>query len=235
MLEIRGRKNSSNVIPVMWAVGELGLEHRRHNIGGSFGGDDTEEYVRLNPNRLIPTISDDGFVLWESMAITRYLCRHYGLGTLFPSDDQQAALADQWMDWYKSSITPNLMPIFVNLVRTPKPERNEEVIKRCTAATIGYLDLLDRHLQGKSYILGEHFSMGDIPLGAMLQVLQPGHRAAGVAKPRGLVCSPVRASGLPAARDDSFRQFAAGMAGAGKGGRLSARRTAWMLHRRAAA
>ena len=71
MLEIYGRKNSSNVIPVMWTVGELGLEHQRHNIGGSFGGDDTEEYARLNPNRLIPTIRDDGFVLWESMAITR--------------------------------------------------------------------------------------------------------------------------------------------------------------------
>jgi len=168
MLEVWGRKNSSNVIPVMWTVGELGLEHVRHNIGGSFGGDDTEAYARLNPNRLIPTIDDDGFVLWESMAITRYLCRRYGLGTLCPSDDRQAALADQWMDWYKSSLTPSLMPIFVNLVRTPQDQRNEEVIKRCTAATIGYLELLDRHLQGRSYILGEHFSMGDIPLGAML-------------------------------------------------------------------
>ena len=73
MLTIWGRKNSSNVIPVMWTVGELGLEHQRHNVGGSFGGDDSEVYRLMNPNRLIPTISDHGFVLWESMAITRYL------------------------------------------------------------------------------------------------------------------------------------------------------------------
>ena len=68
MLDIWGRKNSSNVIPVMWVVGELGLEHQRHNIGGSFGGDDSEAFLQLNPNGLIPTISDHGFVLWESSA-----------------------------------------------------------------------------------------------------------------------------------------------------------------------
>ena len=168
MLEIWGRRNSSNVIPVMWAVGELGLEHRRHNIGGSFGGDDTEAYARLNPNRLIPTIRDNGFVLWESMAITRYLCRQYGAGSLWPDDSQQVALADQWMDWYKSSLAANLMPVFFNLVRTAEEQRNLEVIQRCTAATIDYLALLDRHLQGKSYLLGEHFSMADIPLGAIV-------------------------------------------------------------------
>lgn len=168
MLEIWGRKNSSNVIPVMWAVGELGLEHQRHNIGGSFGGDDTEAYARMNPNRLIPTIDDGGFVLWESMAITRYLCRRYGAGTLFPDDDQQAALADQWMDWYKSSLTPGVMPIFFNLVRTPKEKCNLEVVRQCSAATIAHLQVLEAQLQGKSYLLGDSFSMGDIPLGAMI-------------------------------------------------------------------
>lgn len=168
MLEIWGRKNSSNVIPVMWAVGELGLEHQRHNIGGSFGGDDTEAYARLNPNRLIPTINDDGFVLWESMAITRYLCRQYGFGSLCPADPQQAALADQWMDWYKSIVTPNLMKVFVNLVRTEKSRQDATAIEQGTAATVRHLGILEQQLQGRSYILGDSFSMADIPLGAML-------------------------------------------------------------------
>ena len=168
MLDIWGRKNSSNVIPVMWAVGELGVEHTRHNTGGSFGGDDTEEYGHLNPNRLIPTISDHGFVLWESMAITRYLCRKYGMGTVCPEDPQQAALADQWMDWYKSSLAANLMPVFFNLVRTEQAAQNALVIAQCTAATMTQLQTLEQHLQGRSYILGDGFSMADIPLGAMI-------------------------------------------------------------------
>jgi glutathione S-transferase len=168
MLEIWGRKNSSNVIPVMWAVGELGLEHQRHNVGGSFGGDDTEAFLQMNPNGLIPTISDDGFVLWESMAITRYLARQYGMATLYPQEPRQAALAEQWMEWYKSSITPNLMPVFFNLVRTEKSEQSQAQIKQCTAATINYLRVLERHLQGRSYMLGDLFSMADIPLEAMM-------------------------------------------------------------------
>ena len=168
MLEIYGRKNSSNVIPVMWTVGELGLEHLRHNIGGSFGGDDSEAFTRLNPNRLIPTINDNGFVLWESMAITRYLCREYGMGTLMPEDPQQAALADQWMDWYKSSLTPSVMPIFFNLVRTPKAQCNAEVVRNCIAATGTYLPILERQLEGSDYLLGNHLCIGDIPLGAMM-------------------------------------------------------------------
>jgi glutathione S-transferase len=168
MLDIWGRKNSSNVIPVMWAVGELGLEHQRHNVGGSFGGDDNEAYRALNPNGLIPTISDHGFVLWESMAITRYLCRQYGMGALCPEDPRQAALAEQWMEWYKSSITPGLMPIFFNLVRTAESARNTMLIEQCTTATISYLQTLENHLQGRPYILGDDFSMADIPLGAMM-------------------------------------------------------------------
>jgi len=168
MLDIWGRKNSSNVIPVMWAVGELGLEHHRHNIGGSFGGDDSDAFLQLNPNGLIPTISDHGFVLWESMAITRYLCRKYGMGTLCPDDPQQAALADQWMDWYKSILTPSLMPVFFNLVRTANSAQDRSVIERGTAATIRHLVVLEQHLQGRAYVLGESFSMGDIPLGAMM-------------------------------------------------------------------
>lgn len=168
MIEIWGRRNSSNVIPVMWTVGELGLEHQRHNIGGSFGGDDSDAYQQLNPNRLIPTISDDGFVIWESMAITRYLCRQYGSGSLWPDDPQQAALADQWMDWYKSTLAPNLMAIFFNLVRTPKAEQDLAKISECTLAAIGALRLLEPYLHNQPYLLGDSLTMADIPLGAII-------------------------------------------------------------------
>ena len=73
MLKILGRKTSVNVQKVMWAVGELGLPHERVDLGGEFGGLDTPEYGALNPNRLVPTIDDDGFTLWESNTIVRHL------------------------------------------------------------------------------------------------------------------------------------------------------------------
>jgi len=66
MLRVFGRRTSINVQKVMWAVGELGLPHERIDAGGEFGGLDTLEYGAMNPNRMIPTIDDNGFVLWES-------------------------------------------------------------------------------------------------------------------------------------------------------------------------
>ena len=60
------------------------------------------------------------------------------------------------------------MPVFVNLVRTASSAQDPAVVERGTAATIRHLGVLENHLQGRAYVLGESFSMGDIPLGAMM-------------------------------------------------------------------
>ncbi len=168
MLEIHGRKNSSNVIPVMWTIGELELEHVRRNIGGTFGGLDSSEYGAINPNRLVPAMNDNGFILWESNAIVRYLCKQYGNGSLYPADPQQCALADQWMEWYKSTVMPAIFPAFWGLVRTPREEQNEGQISASARTTGEKLKILERRLENRQFVLGDHLTMADIPLGAIL-------------------------------------------------------------------
>jgi glutathione S-transferase len=69
MLKIIGRKTSSNVMKVLWACVELGLDYEREDLGGPFGGNDSPEYQALNPNGKVPTIIEDDFVLWESNSI----------------------------------------------------------------------------------------------------------------------------------------------------------------------
>ena len=103
MLEIWGRRNASNVIPVMWAIGELDIPYLRHDVGGSFGGLDTAEYLAMNPNGRIPTITDDGCILWESNAIIRYLSAKYGEGSLWNPDPAIRSSADRWMEWFKTT------------------------------------------------------------------------------------------------------------------------------------
>ena len=108
MLKIWGRKTSVNVQKVMFAVGELGLAHHRFDYGGHFGGLETPEYGMLNPNRLVPTIDDNGFVLWESAAILRYLAAKRPERGLVPSGLMKQAQVDQWMFWWTAHLEPAL-------------------------------------------------------------------------------------------------------------------------------
>src|SRR6478735_6010409 len=104
MLKIWGRTNSINVQKVLWCCGELGLHYERIDAGMQFGVNNTPEYRAMNPNGLVPTIDDAGFILWESHAIVRYFARKHGAGKLWPADERAAADADRWMDWYNTTL-----------------------------------------------------------------------------------------------------------------------------------
>lgn len=168
MLKVWGRRNSINVQKVMWAVGELGLEHEHIDAGGPFGKLDTEEFERLNPNRRVPVIEDDGVAIWESHAIVRYLAAKHGAGSLWAEDTAARAAADMWMDWTATDLQNVFIGLFWNLYRTPEPQRNWNVIRQGIARSAILFRLLDRHLEGRRYIAGDSFTMGDIPAGAQL-------------------------------------------------------------------
>ena len=132
MLKIWGRNNSVNVQKVLWCCEELAVEYERIDAGGAFGIVNTPEYRRLNPNGLVPTIDDDGFVLWESHAIVRYLAAKHGAG-FWPEDRRMRAEADQWMDWSQTTFWPAIRPLFMGLIRTA-PEQRDARPSRIRAA-----------------------------------------------------------------------------------------------------
>ncbi|KQN90453.1 glutathione S-transferase [Sphingomonas sp. Leaf231] len=162
MLTIWGRLNSHNVKKVVWIAEELGLPYRRHDVGGVFGMDDA--YLAKNPNALIPTIEDDGVVLWESNAILRYLVARYGDDTMWPADPARRALADRWMDW-QFGYADAQRDAFVNLVRRSADQRDEAAVERSAAACGRMMAVLDRHLAGTPWLSGDAFGTGDIPVG----------------------------------------------------------------------
>ncbi len=167
MLKILGRKNSSNVQKVLWACHELGVTFEREDVGGPFGRNQEPEYLALNPNARVPTIIDDGFVLWESNAIVRYLAMKHG-GALLPGELRERALAEQWMDWQQTAVNPAITPVFWGLVRTPPAERDVQAIARARDALEASMIILDARLGASEYVAGPRFSMGDIPLGIMV-------------------------------------------------------------------
>ena len=165
MLKIWGRLTSVNVQKVVWCADELGLEYERIGAGGKYGIVDTPEYRAMNPNGLVPAIEHDGFVLWESNAIVRYLAARFGEGTLWPTDVEMRADADRWMDWQMGSLNPAIGPAFIQLIRTPVENRNADVIENARVEAEKKLALLDAHFAQREYVAGPSFTMGDIPLG----------------------------------------------------------------------
>lgn len=168
-IRIYGRNNSVNVQKVLWCCAELDLPFERIDRGGEFGGTASAEYRAMNPTGRIPTIDDNGFVLWESNAIVRYLAARYGLNSLCPRDEQARASADRWMDWEGVHVWPTLQPAFLGLVRTAPALRDHVAIDDALRRTAENFTLLDHHLKNNAYVIGGAFSMGDIPIGVAAQ------------------------------------------------------------------
>jgi len=169
MLKIWGRANSVNVKKALWCAEELGLKYERIDAGMQYGVVNTPEYRKMNPMGLVPTIEDDGFVLWESHAIVRYLSAKHGAGKLWPSDLRQRAGADRWMDWAFTFLA-TFRPVFWGLVRTPAEKRDASAIEEGRKKSAELLGHLDAALAGRPFIAGDALTMGDIPIGCHVQL-----------------------------------------------------------------
>ncbi len=164
MLKIWGRISSINVKKVVWTAQELGLDFQRTEAGGLFGIVKTPEYLRLNPNSLVPVIEDDDYVLWESNVIVRYLCAKHSAGQMYPSELRERFDAERWMDWQQTTLNPASRPGFWQLIRTPPEQRNAGLIAESHAAVESLMATLDAHLATRKFVLGQRFTIADIPL-----------------------------------------------------------------------
>ena len=173
MIKIWGRNTSSNVQKVMWAIGEMKLPHQRIDVGGAFGKNNEAPYLAMNPNGLVPTLEEeDGFTLWESNSIVRYLAAKNAAKnadrTLEPADLRTRARAQKWMDWQLSVMGPAITPVFWGLIRTPPEKRDANAIAAGKAKTVAAAKMLDEQLGKTAYLAGDAFSYGDIPVGIMV-------------------------------------------------------------------
>ena len=198
MIKIWGRNTSSNVQKVMWAIGEIGLPHERIDIGGPFGKNREAAYLAMNPNGLVPTLEEeDGFLLWESNSIVRYLAAKHRVTALEPVDLHTRARASAWMDWQLSVFAPAITPGFVGLIRTPPEKRDHAAIEDCkkendgsnhhSRRTAGQ----DRLRRRRCFLLRRHSCRGD---GQSLSAACA--RATAAAQFRAVVCGYIVASGV---------------------------------------
>jgi len=168
MLTIYGRTNSVNVQKVLWCLAEIGVPYSRIDAGLTHGKNNEPWYLALNPNGRVPLLTDGSFSLWESNTIVRYLASKHCHGTLYPGAPEARALAERWMDWQLSTLIRPVSIVFQNLFRTPPDQRDGAAIERNVVEANRAVALLDAHLTAQAYVAGDGFTMGDIPVGALV-------------------------------------------------------------------
>ena len=169
MLKIWGRNTSSNVQKVIWALAEMNVPFERIDAGLAFGKTKEPSYLAMNPNALVPTLEeDDGFSMWESNSIIRYVAAKHAAKVLEPVDLRVRARAQMWMDWQLSVMGPAITPVFWQLIRTDADKRDLNLISAGKEKTIAAAKIMDDQLGRTKYLAGDAFSYGDIPLGIMI-------------------------------------------------------------------
>ncbi len=179
MIRIWGRPNSICTKRVLWAFVEVGVEFDLTLASGTMGPDghisrgaepwgkvDEPWFRAMNPNGTIPVIDDDGFVLWESIAIIAWLANRYGDGILHDGRPETIARAVQWMSWTNEHLEPPLNTQILELHRLPEDQRTPGAVDEAGEAIARSVEGLEAQLARTAYVAGDRFSMGDIPTGA---------------------------------------------------------------------
>lgn len=168
-LRVLGRANSFNVRKVLWAADELGLAYTREDYGRGFRPTDSPEFLALNPAGQVPVVIDGGHVMRESNAILRYLAAREGADHLYPGDLVRRQAVEQWMDWVAYDVTHALRGAFLGGQLREPPWNNPWFVEQGRRDLIREIGLLDRHLAADGpYVLGDGFTLADIPLGLVV-------------------------------------------------------------------
>jgi glutathione S-transferase len=157
---------ASRAFRVLWAAGELGLSYE--NVALDYKGPEIKgpAYLAINPNGTVPAIVDDGFPLWESLAINLYLARKHG--RLWPADVQGEGLAFQWTLWAATEVEPHIANWAYHSFFLPEAERKATVAAEAATALERRLGVLEGALARRDHLLGADFTIADLNLAAVL-------------------------------------------------------------------
>ncbi len=162
--------SGSRALRAIWGMEETGIDFE--HVPVSYGADSkAAEYLAVNPNGRIPALIDGDLQLFESMAINLYLAKRYG-GALYPGNAGDEARTWQWSVWAISEIEPLQMQIVVQKLFTPEEKRNPKVVEGAGKGLQRTLKVLDAALAGRDWLVGEHFSVADLNVAAVMMLLK---------------------------------------------------------------
>lgn len=152
----------------LWMAKEIGLDYEHIPIEVGQAGALKSDYLALNPNGRLPTIDDDGFILWESLAVTLYLAKKHALGRLYPATLEGEAKAWQWSLWAANEVERGVNIWSLHAIRLPPEDRNHNVLAEALKVLDPPFKVLDGALDGRPYLLGDAFTVADLNVAAVI-------------------------------------------------------------------
>lgn len=169
MLKIYGSPLSS-AGRCYWMMDELGLEYQRIPLDMAGGEHKQSPYLSINPNGKVPTLIDGDKVLFESMAITNYLAEKYP-SDMTPKNALERGEVLQWSFWALSELQVPAVEWLIQAMFVPEDKRDMGVIERAKKKIPGIVTVLDQKLRGKSYLVGERFTVADLNVASVVNLL----------------------------------------------------------------
>ena len=163
----------SRAFRTLWMAKELGLDYEHIKIDFATGETRTPVHLALNPNGHVPVIDDDGFILWESMAINLYLAKKYGRDGFYPTRLVDEARAWQWSFWGMTEIERPVLTALFNRAILPANERDPAAADAAEKTLAQPLKVLDGALGRSPYLLGDKFTVADLNVGSILAWARP--------------------------------------------------------------
>jgi glutathione S-transferase len=163
----------SRAFRTLWMAKELGIDYEHVKVDFATGETRTLEHLALNPNGHVPVIDDDGFILWESMAINLYLAKKFGAGGLYPSRLQDEARAWQWSFWGMTELERPVLTALFNRAILPESQRDAAAADAAEKALAQPFVVLQGMLSGSPYLLGDQFTVADLNVASILAWARP--------------------------------------------------------------
>jgi glutathione S-transferase len=182
MLKIWGRPTSTCTQRVLWTLVEASVPYQLTLASATMGAAghimlghtpygvvDTLDYRAMNPNGTIPTIEDNGFILWESNAIVAYIARQYAAMKLYEADEKTFVTALKWMMWTNYSLESPMHLLITHLERLPIEQRNSVVVSEQRLEMLTQMRIIETQLKNSRYLTGHRFTIADIPPAIAIQ------------------------------------------------------------------
>lgn len=169
MLKIYGSPLSS-AGRCYWTLEELGVPYEAMPLNMANKEHKSEDYLRLNPNGKVPVVIDGDYILWESMAITNYLVKKHK-SPLAAQNDLEEGRILQWSFWALAEFQNPAVQWLIQAMFVPEDKRNHAIIEESKKALPRLLAVLENGLEGKKYLVGDRFTVADINVGSVVNIL----------------------------------------------------------------